>query len=267
MGLKQIIAKEKQEMSPIRFQMNYVLLPVYLAVVLLSITAIVSIGIASEDNAALIPWVILPLGVFVAATVTILAIGGFVVKKEIEIECERWKFVWEDKEPFEGDELETVDVETGIKFSVDQCGVKIIFPQKTETVFAEVEENVKYVPWEDARLILATDNYLRRVRLAIAMADVSARSVDGEYEPTIDDVYFLPLCPNLSALVRTFGVEERIAPEWHYLQYNPRDAVKQILSRGYIRKMKAKKGDCLQLKNDKLIIEKEEKTNFVGGRD
>ena len=267
MGLKQIIAKEKQEMSPIRWRMNYVLIPIYLVVMLLSVAAIVPIGIASESNKAVTIWVLLPIGIFVAATAAILVMSAYIVKKENEIEYERWKFIWESKEPFEGDELETVDVETGIKFSVSRSGVKIIFPTKTESVFEEVEENVKFLPWEDTELILATDNFLRRVRFAVAMADVSARSVDGEYTPTFDDVYFLPLCPDLVALLRTFGVEERITVEWHYLQYNPREAIKQVLMYGYIRRLKGKKGDRLRIENDKLIIEKEEKTDFVGGRD
>lgn len=258
MGLRQIIAEEKKEMSPIRFQMNYVGIPLYLAVALLSVLAIVPIGIASEQNESVAIWVILPLAVFVGATVAILLLGAAVAKKEIEIEYERWRFVWEEKEPFEGDVLETVDVETGVQFSVTKSGVKIIHPTKKQAVFEEVEENVKFVPWEDTDLILATDNYLRRVRLALAMADVSARSANGEYEPSINDVYFLPLCPNLTALLRTFGLEERIAPEWHYLQYNPRDAVTQVLNRGYIKKFRSKDGDRLRIENGRLIVEKAE---------
>lgn len=258
MGLKDLWQEEKREMSPIRWRMNCVVLPMYVLSVLLCSGAIVWLGIASEKNAALGAFIAIPLSLFVLLTVALLVISGVVVKKEIEIEKGRWAFLFDDDASFDGDELETVDVETGIQFSLSQSGVKIIYPTKSEQVFAEVEDNVKFLRWDDTELILATDNYLRRVRLAIAMADVSARSVDGEYEPQIDDIYFLPLCPNLSALLRTFNVEERVSPEWAYLKYNQNEAIAQILSFGYIKKFKAKKGDELAIENGRLIIKQGE---------
>ena len=258
MGLKQLMQQEKQEMSPIRLRMNRVFLPAYLLGVFFCVGAIIALGVASVNNAALATFIAIPVAVFVLLTAAIFVIGDAVVKKEIEIEHNRWAFLWDSQEAFDGDELETVDVETGICFSVSKHGVKIIYPIQRETVFDEVEENVKFLRWDDMELILATDNYLRRVRLAVAMADVSARSVDGDYEPKLEDIYFLPLCPNLSALLRTFGVEERMSPEWEYLKYNPKQAIAQILRFGYIKKFKAKKGDELSVKSGKLIIKQGE---------
>lgn len=258
MGLKELLQQEKQEMSPVRLRMNRVVLPLYLLGVFLCFGAIIALGVMSEQNASLETFIAIPVAVFVLLTVAVLVISDVVVKKEIAIELARWAFLWETKEAFDGDELETVDVETGIRFSVARNGVKIIYPTKNESVFDEVEDNVKFLRWDDTELILATDNYMRRVRLAIAMADVSARSVEGEYEPKMEDIYFLPLCPNLAALLRTFCVEERISPEWAYLQYYPGNAIAQILSFGYIKKFKAKKGDELAIENGKLIIKQGE---------
>jgi hypothetical protein len=109
-------------------------------------------------------------------------------------------------------------------------------------VFVETKDNEYFLPWSDLEMVIATDNFARRVRLAIALIDVSRRSIDGGYVPSESEVHFLPLEEELIGVVRKFGLEAKLSVEWRYIQAQPKDAFKQILGKGYIRTLLDEKG-------------------------
>ena len=225
-------------MTPLRYRFNHVVMPIYVAAMaaLTVVMIIVFEAVTPEE------WGLLPAGLTMAVLLCMFLHGIFLQRKELKIELDRWAYLFQKDVAFEGETLETDDPETGNAYVLSQKGVKVILPIQGEQVFVETKDNEYFLPWSDLEMVIATDNFARRVRLAIALIDVSRRSIDGGYVPSESEVHFLPLEEELIGVVRKFGLEAKLSVEWRYIQAQPKDAFKQILGKGYIRTLLDEKG-------------------------
>jgi hypothetical protein len=252
MTFKEARQREKAEMTPLRYKFNYRVLPTYMAAFACLIAASIAVGETVTPDL----WVLLPLGAAVALIAVMAAHGSFVARKEAHLELKSWAYLFSEAEECPEETLKTKDPETGIEYVLSQRGIKVLLPIAGRQVFDEVKENESFLFWEDVEIVLASDNFARRVRLALAVIDVSKRSVDGEYMPSDSEVHFLPLDQQLTAFVRKLGLDKRISVEWRYIQKHPTDAFRQILARGYIRTLIDENGKRVKRENaDKLYLE------------
>ncbi len=244
--------REKAEMNPIRYQFNYTVVPIYLAL----FAVLVGVTIVIGENVRPDLWTLVPIGLMVVLIIFMVAHGTSLVRKEEKTELGRWAYLFKKDLSFEGETLETDDPETGIQYLLSEKGLKVILPIDGEQVFDEAKENEYFIPWSDTEIALASDNFARRVRLAFAVIDVSKRSVDGDYMPKDSEVHFLPLEEELLAFFCKHGLEKKLSVEWRYLQANPKDAFRQILSRGYIRTLLDENGKRIKRENAEHLLEK-----------
>lgn len=245
MTLKEMRKREREEMSSLRYKMNRFGRPIFFVMILAAI-AMVLVVLELAKNPL---WCLLPVAVAVLLAITFLGVSLSIQKKEIETELSRWAYVFNKQVPFEGETLGTDDPETGISYVLSERGIKAILPIKREQVFVEAQDNEYFIPWSDVEIVVATDNFARRVRLAAAVIDVSKRSVDGEYVPTDSEIHFLPLEEELVGFFQKHGLEKRISVEWRYIQKEPVDAFKQILTKGYISTLKNESGKRIRREN------------------
>ena len=245
MTFKEMKKREKEEMSSFRYKMNRYVSPSLFAVILLAILATVVVAQGARNPL----WCLPPAGMAVLAGAALLVMGSIVEKRELKTELDRWAYLFKTDWVFDGETLETDDPETGIAYVLSRKGIRCILPIRGEQVFDEAPENEFFLPWSDVEIVVATDNFARRVRIAAAVVDVSKRSVDGDYMPTDKDIHFLPMEEELVALFGKFGLIEKISVEWRYMQREPKDAFRQILTRGYIRSLKDENGKRIKREN------------------
>ena len=232
-------------MSPIRYRFNHKTMPLYLVALTVLLAAMIVVGETVTPDL----WILLPTGAAVAVIVCMLIHGLAVAKKEEKLEIERWAYLFKTDIVYEPETLETDDPETGLQYLLNAKGIKVILPICGEQVFDEAVENEYFLPWDDVEIALATDNFARRVRIALAVVDVSKRSVDGEYVPEDHEVHFLPMEEELIGFVRKYGLEEKISVEWRYILAQPQDAFRQILAWGYIKTLRGKDGKRIKRAN------------------
>ena len=235
---KEMNQRMKEEMNSVRYKMNRYGNPIFFSLILLALLSIAIVGELAENELLCL----VPAGIAVFLIAALLVVNAIVEKKELKIELARWAYLFKKDIGFDGDFLETYDPETKNEYVLSQKGVKVILPKKGEQVFVETNDNEFFLPWEDVETVVATDNFARRVRLAVAVIDISKRSVDGGYVPKDSEVHFLPLEEELIGFLQKFGLKERISVEWRYIQVEPKDAFKQILRWGFIRTLKDEKG-------------------------
>lgn len=251
MSLKDIKKREREEMSPIRYKMNHLILPAFCAIFVGLCVAIALVGSFADNEW----WCLLPAGLAVLMLIAIVAVSAIVVKKEEQIELARWSYLFKKDLVFAGDILETNDPETGIEYALSEKGLKAILPIQGEQVFDEVQENELFLPWTDVELAVASDNFARRVRLAFVVINVAERSVDGNYFPTEGDMHFLPVDEEMVAFFQKYGLDKKLSVEWRYMQIQPLDAFRQILARGYIRTLIDEKGKRIKREDaDQLYL-------------
>ena len=238
MSVQELKKRKKAEMSPIRYKFNHLFFPIYLSLIAVMIALSVALGVLVEP----MEWSFLPACIGIALIVSVIAQEIRIAKKELKIELSRWSYVFENNVPFDEEILETDDPETGISYVLTAKGLRCILPITKEQVFDEVKDNEFLLPWTDVEIVIATDNFARRVRLAAAVVDVSKRSVNGNYVPTDREIHFLPLEKELVGFFQKHGLDKRISVEWQYIRKEPTDSFKQILSRGYIRTLKDQNG-------------------------
>lgn len=237
MTLKEIKKREREEMNPVRYTLKHILFPIVCALIVLSVAAAILVGIFVK------PWLwsLLPSGLAIALVAGLIVFNAVLGRKELETELSRWAYLFQ-REEFPTDTLATEDPETGIQYILSEKGMRYVLPIECQQVFDEVKENEFFLPWSDVEIMVASDNFARRVRLAFAVVDVSKRSVDGEYFPVDSDLHFLPLEQELADFFHKYGLDKRLSVEWRYTQKYPKDAFKQILARGYIRTLIDEKG-------------------------
>jgi hypothetical protein len=102
-------------------------------------------------------------------------------------------------------------------------------PKKDESLYDELVEATKALlpDFEDEDETEKTAKYSGKWSIYRVVFD----GVDEE------EMYFLPIDEAVYSAIVAFGLEEKMSAEWYYIRFNPQDAFKQILAKGYIGKM------------------------------
>ena len=182
-------------------------------------------------------------GVLAVATIAWLVLSWRkCIRDEYALCKDAFAYLWQ-KDFADGEEFETVDEETGIAYTVQKDGLKIVFPvpEGYVQVFDEAPDNIEFLPWSSTRLALATCNTYFFARLALAVLDVRTALMEGDGETSYEEPFFVPVDERLVRAIKSFGLEEKTCENWAYLFYNPDDALRQIYKRGYIRVMRDRK--------------------------
>lgn len=233
MSLKEIIQLHKAEMTPKRRTFHYVVSPICVSV--FALLCLAGVVLATMDIDRFFPAFVGLAGAGFCVFIGWLIAGLALAKAEVGMEIRSFSFLFEKPKPLTGDCVTVKDAEEGLTYTLTKSGLKIRFPETEEAVFDETQENVRFLAWDDVEFYTATDNRSRRVWLALGVMDVAGRSVDAEaYE---EEMFFVPVTEEVFSAVAAFGLEDKMSAEWFYLQYNPQDAFKQILAKGYIGKM------------------------------
>ncbi len=234
MKLSEVIRREKELMSPLRWKINYVVVPLYLAISLLPLFAVIPLMIADENKYT--PVFIVWIALVAIATVALLCSLPFITRKEVRVELERYSYLFKEPSPIENDCVVIRDEE--ITYTLDREGIRVEWPKEGEQVFDEVREDAFFIAWDKAELCFATQTHLRRVHMALAVFPFySENDFSGPYLPQI----FVPISEESFSAIKAFGLGKDFGADWTYLFYNPEDAFKQILTKGRIIKMRNKK--------------------------
>ena len=229
------------EMSPTKKKALTILLPIGIAFTALPIVPFWIL--MTIDEAKYAPYLIIwAVAVIVAGLICALWVLPWIRKKEALFILEkRYAYLLQDGFA-EAEEFETEDEETGIVYTVQKDGLKIVFPtpKEYEPVFDEAPDNIEFLPWERTRLALASSNAFKCVKMALAVLDVSTAQMEEDGETSYEEPFFVPLDERLVRAVKSYGLEEKTDGGWAYLLYNPKDAIRQIYKRGYIRVIRDK---------------------------
>lgn len=229
------------ELSPIRKKFLKICIPAWLAITLIPLlVCCVLLAIDVKRFAFLMGiWGIYIL--VVSLVFFIIALPKLIREERLLQLYEQYGYLTQDAF-VDGEEFETVDDETGIVYTVQKSGLKIVFPlpEGYVQVFDETPDNVVFLPWERTRMGLATSNEKHSVKMAVAVLDVSTALLEEDGETSYEEPFFLPLDERLIRAIKSFGLEEKTDGGWAYLLYNPYDAIKQIYKRGYIRVLRDK---------------------------
>ncbi len=227
MNKNERMRKKKESMSPFRWKVMTVGLPLYALLSFLLITVFVLL-LAAENVEAIAVIVWIGCLVFVNAGMALLSIR--LTKEDVKFEMQRFSYLFEKNISFEDERLIVVDGD--LVYTLEESGVKMEFPDEgAGQVFDEARENVFYIPWERAELGLASQSVARRVYLAVAVF-----SMDEDMIP-----FFIPLDEKVVAFMRKIGLDQKMDHFWTYLMYNPENAFKQLVTKGRIVKMYNKK--------------------------
>lgn len=224
---KEWIRNKKESMSPFRWKVMTVGLPLYIVLSLLLIAVFVRQASAEKVEAvAVIVW----LACLVFVNIGMAFLSMRLTKEDGKFEMQRFSYLFEKELLFEEEQLIVADEE--LAYTLEKEGVKLEFPDEgAGQVFDEARENVFFIPWERAELALASQSVRRHVYLAVAVF-----SMDEDMVP-----FFIPLDEKVCAFMKKNGLDKKMDGNWTYLTYNPEDAFKQLVTKGRITKMYNKK--------------------------
>ena len=208
-----------------------VLFPIQVSCIVLLLGLTIWLGVTKSD----IVWLV------ICGVLAVLALGWLLVswqkcrQEEYALCKQKYSYLW--RESFDvGEPFETIDEETGTRFTITNEGIKIVYPLSKDyvQVFDELAENEDFLPWTRTRLALATWK-LYGAGLALAVIDVGTAELDEDGEASYEEPFIIPFSELLVKAVKTFGLEDKAGAHWWYLFYDPEHALKQICKRGYIR--------------------------------
>ena len=111
MKLKEILEEEKKIMSPLRWKMNTIILPLYLSINLPPILIVIPLMIV--DAGRYFPIFIAYMVMMALTTMGMIATIPWMNKKETEIELERFDYLFHSAKPIEGEKVQVVNVTNG----------------------------------------------------------------------------------------------------------------------------------------------------------
>ena len=233
----------KSEVHPARLRLVLIGLPTYMVLTVFLILFSVY-KIETGEYFVLSWWTVVCALLFLGMSAGMIWLSSLVAKKEALAEMQRFAFLLAPPKPLEKDEVVVGDNE--YTFTFTELGLKAEWKERESEgqVFDEVKENVGFIPWKTASVSLATQNWNRRVHIAIAV--YSGETEDSAFVEMNEDVY---------SAVCAFGLDKQFGEGWEYLRYNPEDAFRQLLKRGFIREMYNKK-------TGKMFVDKH--GNFLG---
>ena len=219
-------------MLPERFRFTYVIVPIWGLVSLALVAAMCILGAVYKDRYLF--WIIVLFLVFTICALLLILLQERVVKKEVDTALKDYSYLFEEAD---GEFAETlaVDEEMNIQFRLKKDGLQIIYPMQGEAVFAEMGDDTDFVSWSDIDMALASDNYCRRVRLALVVVD-KIKHPPHEYGYFPPEPFFLKMTKELFAAVVKLDLVEALGPDFYYLRHNPKKGMKQILNWGYVKK-------------------------------
>ena len=209
-NFKEIILEEKREMNPIRYKMNYIVVPIYLLLMVIILTVIgVTLSINEEKYTVL---AIILFSVFGLFSLGLILSTPFIKKIEVKTELEKYDFTIheEEKERYE---------------ITDKNGNKCIL-SKTGLLF-----NGKLYKYDDLVIDFYSTNYLRKVCLNIEFVFVNT---DDEVAP----YWNVRLNNDLVNAIVKYDIDFNGKDIFNYIINNKIDAFNQIITYGYVRKIK-----------------------------
>ena len=171
---------------------------------------------------------------FLALSAGMIWLSHRVFLKEAETERARYAYLLSPPKPIDLSKERVTVEDDGVRYIFTELGLKIEDEtvKSTGQVFEE-HDSGKIILWKNADVYLATRNLERRVTIALAV-------YSGETEISA----FVPITESVYSAVCALGLDKDFGEGWTYLKYNPKDAFRQLLKRGYIREMyNAKTGE------------------------
>lgn len=236
MAKEKPVLEEWQQPTPIRKKYDTLVLGVYLPLSFIIAVVVGVVGGLTDGKEGSLPWLIALIVVFVVMTVVVCALAPKVIKKERDIELERYAYLFDGKTRESEDEVKINMFE--LTYTLTKNGLRVEWQTDEEQVFDGIQENYQFFRYEEMELLLATQSRFRRVHIALACLP----RCEGEDSEFFNAAFFLPMDEKLFAAMEKFGLKERLDTDdgWAYLFYNPKDAFAQILARGRIVKKRDK---------------------------
>ena len=227
-------------LSPLRKKFNCIFLPIWCTaatVPLIVICVLMAVYGEEKYEPYMLIWTACVLG---SGLICLAIFLPWLNRKEaLERELKRFSYLFKDPQPLAEKEIKIQMDFVKVTYTLTQSGLTVEWEQTEEAgeqVFDEVQENRQYIPWDRAKLLLATQKGGYCVHIALAVAT--------------DVIYFIPMQEKLFQAICAFGLREQLDEQWQYLFYNPRDAFKQIFKKGRIVEMRNKEtGERLTDKN------------------
>ena len=167
---------------------------------------------------------------------------------EVKTELERYAFLFQDPTPLNEEKVLPTCWE-GEYCEMTREGLSVRIDELDRgQVFDESPENVFFVPWERAHYFLVTNNTNRRVHFGLAVV----LPYTGE-EEGFEDLFVVPIDKKVYDAMYAFGLMDKVALDFAYMRYNPKDAFKQILNFGRVAKLHDK-NTGKKLKNEEEMF-------------
>lgn len=242
-----------QPLSPIRKKFCRIFLPIWCTAAIVPLIVIcVLMAVYGEEKYEpyMVIWAVCVLG----SGLTCMAIFlPWINRKEtVQRELQRFGYLFKEPKPLTENEVQIQVEFYGLTYTLTKDGVLVKWEkteQDGEQVFDEVQENRRFLPWNEVELSLATQKGRYCVHIALAILfDQTADHASGT-------AYFIPMHEKLYQAVCAFDLKDKLDSGWAYIFYNPEDAFNQIMKRGRILVMRNKK-------TGKIFVDKN--GNFLG---
>lgn len=233
MSTRTLFSEMKKEMPRGRFVYLTLVLPLYALLVLGGAVAAIFLMNTGEKNG--VPVLAIFLAFALLCTIIVIVWNFTLKAKAKQRELARYGYLFTTPRSFEDETLVVGNVEEeGVSYTLSKEGIKAewALEEGEEQVFDEVQENAFFAAWQDAEFALASQSRWDRVYLALAVIPFDP-SGEEEYLPPM----ILPMEEKLFAALHAFGLQDKLETDWLYLQYNPKDAFKQILKYGYVKRL------------------------------
>lgn len=230
---------ELKRLSSIRKKFLCIFLPVWFAVTLIPLIilcVLMAENGAEKYEAHLLILIACILGVGLCCLGVFLP---WLNRKEcVERELKRFGYLFKEPNPLTEKEVKIQDDEMGVAYTLTQEGIFAEWKQNEQgegQVFDEVQENSRFIPWEETELMLATQKGFHCVHIALAIF------FEQNTDYTAASAFFIPMQKELYQAICAFDLKGKLDGNWAYLFYNPKDAFGQILTKGRIIVMCNKK--------------------------
>lgn len=210
--LKKFLIKERENMNPIRFKINYIFTPIYL------LTTVILFGIIgillSIDEEKYKDLCLVLFGVFALSIVVLLASTPFILKKEIKIELSRHDFAI--REELLQYNIRCLDYS---KFGLSK-DLDVVFDK------AGLRVNNKDYLYEDFAIYVSTGNHNMRVEIVV---DFILQSEDEKL------FMIFNMDNDLLNVIVNYNLQIKNKKVLDYIINDKEKAFKEILSHGRIR--------------------------------
>lgn len=209
-SLRNIIKEEKKQMNPIRAKINFVVVPIYLIIM---VTILTTIGILlSIDENKYTNFSLILVFIFILMSISLLISIPIIRKKEVEIESNKYDFTI-NKEEKDEYVLKTID------------GTDCIINSEYIII-----DNKKY-QHDDFYIEVVTNNYLLTVQILIEFVFIESDEVVAPY-------WNFKLNNELLNAIIKYNININNKEMFDYVINNKKEAFKQILKYGYIKRIK-----------------------------